>query len=118
MSEDGPAREDKAKHPVTEASSDPPADPYLAPTLISTNVPTARTACSRRNPTGAFATIPVAIFSSLNSFYGGTADSAHPAGIGYRARKYVRRHRVGVTIAVTGGSTLGFSRMRHLRCFV
>jgi eukaryotic-like serine/threonine-protein kinase len=48
MSEYGPARDDKPERPATEASSDPPAYPHLAPTLTSTNAPSAATVTAPR----------------------------------------------------------------------
>jgi eukaryotic-like serine/threonine-protein kinase len=51
---------------------------------------------NRRYPT------PLELAADLDRYLRNVPVSAYPAGVGYRARKYTRRHRVGVTLAATG----------------
>lgn len=51
---------------------------------------------NRRYPT------PLELAADVDRYLRNVPVSAHSASIGYRARKYVRRHRVGVTVAATG----------------
>jgi eukaryotic-like serine/threonine-protein kinase len=54
-----------------------------------------------KDPDRRYAT-PLELGADVDRYLRNVPVSAHPAGIGYRARKYIRRHRVGVTVAVTG----------------
>jgi len=45
---------------------------------------------------------PLELAADVDRYLRNVPVSAHPAGIAYRARKYVRRHRVGVSAAAAG----------------
>src|ERR1700683_5583865 len=45
---------------------------------------------------------PLELAADVNRYLRNVPVSAHPAGIAYRTRKYVRRHRLGVSVAAAG----------------
>jgi serine/threonine protein kinase len=45
---------------------------------------------------------PLELAADVNRYLRNVPVSAHPAGIAYRTRKYVRRHRLGVSVAAVG----------------
>jgi serine/threonine protein kinase/tetratricopeptide (TPR) repeat protein len=45
---------------------------------------------------------PLELAADVDRYLRNAPVSAHPAGIAYRTRKYVRRHRVGVSVAAAG----------------
>jgi len=45
---------------------------------------------------------PLELAADVDRYLRNAPVSAHPAGIAYRARKYVRRHRVSVSVAAAG----------------
>jgi serine/threonine protein kinase len=45
---------------------------------------------------------PLELAADVNRYLRNAPVSAHPAGIAYRTRKYIRRHRVGVSVAAAG----------------
>jgi non-specific serine/threonine protein kinase/serine/threonine-protein kinase len=44
---------------------------------------------------------PLELAADVHRFLQNLPVSAHPPGVGYRARKYIRRHRAGVTVAIS-----------------
>jgi len=49
---------------------------------------------------------PMELAADINRYLQNLPVSAHPASLAYRAHKYVRRHRLGVTIAVSAAVLL------------
>jgi serine/threonine protein kinase/tetratricopeptide (TPR) repeat protein len=45
---------------------------------------------------------PLELAADVDCYLRNAPVSAHPAGVAYRTRKYVRRHRVGVSVAAAG----------------